>query len=229
MEEIRVFFWLLPVIFLILFETAFFVTGYFEVKGENRGPLVINYLIIGATAGLAAFSMPINIIMAAISFLVSIYFLAEKRKQKLLTEYFIALISGGAVFFLLVLFRARSLKCSYFSVLKSYGIHIMEADNLLYMAVSFLIVLLFIIEMVRDLLKSGKEDKAIEIAASAAAPEQLKPLPASTGALPKDFVLHRAGRDNRNIISSKEDGDSKELEFDIDVPEDDDFDIEVEF
>ena len=50
------------------------------------------------------------------------------------------------------------------------------------------------------------------------------------GALPEDFVLHRSGKDNADIISSKKKSEEKALlEFDIDVPDDDDFDIEVKF
>ena len=54
--------------------------------------------------------------------------------------------------------------------------------------------------------------------------------PLSLGVLPEDFVLHRAGKGNDDIVSSRsKDRENELLEFDIDGPDDDDFDIEVKF
>jgi len=57
--------------------------------------------------------------------------------------------------------------------------------------------------------------------------------PVSTGALPDNFVLHRARGKDSLISSAPRDSyefpksfDDDELEFDIDVPDDDDFDLE---
>ncbi len=65
---------------------------------------------------------------------------------------------------------------------------------------------------------------------------KLRPL--STGALPEDFVLHRAGEGKKDIISTGIKPDTftepdfdiadfkeKDLEFDIEVSPEDDFDI----
>ena len=64
--------------------------------------------------------------------------------------------------------------------------------------------------------------------------------PAAFGVLPEDFVLHRTGKGNPGIVSSKaavEETGADEFDtevagdddFDITVPLDDDFDIEVRF
>lgn len=59
--------------------------------------------------------------------------------------------------------------------------------------------------------------------------------PVTTGALPGDFVLHRAKDKGSKLISTSEDKEESlefpvcfegsMLEFDIDIPDDDDFDM----
>lgn len=74
--------------------------------------------------------------------------------------------------------------------------------------------------------KRSPEDKEIIDTHNDNVKKGLKKRPVTTGALPDDFVLHRASKGDNRIISSSE---SDKLEFDIDVPEDDDFDIDIDF
>ncbi|MCR4590207.1 MAG: hypothetical protein K5668_05250 [Lachnospiraceae bacterium] len=275
----------LSVLCLLLFEITIAMTWKYEKLFHDKGPFVIRYLFSGITAGLAVFLMPVNIFLVAASLLSSLYFLRGKRKLKLILEYLITLLSAGVVFVILIMIRVMNTGLLPLNILYGYRADILKAEGVQYIFTALLIFLLFVLEIIIDLMPGSKaamqrdaerkameekdpgdmeEGMADEVPAAAVIQNGGRALvqrPVSTGALPKDFVLHRAGK-NEDIISSAakkektvkhmfmpegpeteaekakriseyrkyaENISPKDLEFDFDVPFDDDFDIEVNF
>ena len=267
------------VLCLLLFEIMISLTRKYEME-MDPGVCAIRYLFIGITGGLAFFLLPGNTILIALSLLLSLYFLAGRRGLKLLLEYLIAIFSGAAVFFLLITMRVMNTALETKTILQGYISHITDSWGTQYLFTAVLLLILFIIETIEFLLKNGKTDSEIaeesgDMSGQDEVPPvpvpaeeekekegELKQRPVSTGALPSDFVLHRAGDSDQLITgSAKPEGEEKkeepgesaeetpemkekriaeyrayaeninpnDLEFDFDIPEDDDFDIEVQF
>ncbi len=295
----------LAVLCLLLFEISISLTRKYEAELDPGIPAV-RYFFIGILGGLSVFLLPGNIILIFLSLLLSLYFLAGQRGLKLLLEFLIALFSGAAVFFLLITMRVMNTALETGAILRGYLTSVTDMWGMQYLFTAVLLLILFIIETIEYLLKSGNKEyeagavadgegkdgdipdqgdtgekpEAPGVAAAADRDEdrdkdedrggQLKKMSVSTGSLPSDFVLHRAG-DRDELVTGSVQPENKEtaadpgadggkpgeseaeetpemkekriaqyrvyaeninpndLEFDFDIPEDDDFDIEVKF
>ena len=196
----------LSVLCLLLFEIMISLTWKYEKLRADEGPFVMRYLFVGVTAGLAVFLMPLNAVLEGISLLVSLYFLAGKRKFKLLLEYLIAIFSAAAVFFLLITVRVMNTALSPLKILEGYRVHFLDFSGAQYIFTALLSLLLYVLSVIIDMLPGSKaaEKKAVE-----AVKKEGDKRPVSLGGLPKDFVLHRAG-DKKDIISSVETENAEE-------------------
>ena len=190
----------LPVICLLLFEIMLSLTRKIE-EFSDEGPLYFRYIFVGATAGLSLFLMPGNLIIMALSVLLTIYFLAQKRKLKIIPELLINFFSLIIIFTLLILIRVMNTALPPIEIVKGYREHLTDSWGAQYLFVIILLMLLFIIEIIISFLPGKKlEDEA------------KKKRPVSTGDLPGDFVLHRAGKEGSAIVSGKDDKEEKKVE-----------------
>ena len=196
----------LPVLCLLLFLVMLSLTRKFE-EFSAEGPLYFRYVFIGVAAGLAIFMMPGNVIMIGLSLLLSLYFLLSKRKIKLLPEYLIALMASAVIFLLLITMRVMNTALLLSDLMKGYIEHLFDPWGTEYLVTAILLMILFIIEIIVSVMPGKKMEK------------EMKKRPVSTGGLPGDFVLHRAGDKDKTIVASAGNEDKKEEKKEAKKPE----------
>ncbi|MBR2185960.1 MAG: hypothetical protein IJ857_01345 [Lachnospiraceae bacterium] len=196
----------LPVLCLLLFLVMLSLTRKFE-EFSDEGPLYFRYVFIGVAAGLAIFMMPGNVIMIGLSLLLSLYFLLSKRKIKLLPEYLIALMASAVIFLLLITMRVMNTALLLSDLMKGYIEHLFDPWGTEYLVTAILLMILFIIEIIVSVMPGKKMEK------------EMKKRPVSTGGLPGDFVLHRAGDKDKTIVASAGNEDKKEEKKEARKPE----------
>ncbi|MBQ6967961.1 MAG: hypothetical protein IJP84_08675 [Lachnospiraceae bacterium] len=179
----------LPVLCLLLFLVMLSLTRRFE-EFSDEGPLYFRYVFIGVTAGLAIFMMPGNVIMIGLALLLALYFLISKRKLKLLPEYLIAILSCAVIFLLLITMRVMNTALLLSDLMKGYLAHLLDPWGTEYLVTAILLLILCMIEMIVSFMPGKKMEK------------EMKKRPVSTGGLPGDFVLHRAGDNDKALIAS---------------------------
>ena len=186
----------LPVLCLLLFLVMLSLTRRFE-EFSDEGPLYFRYVFIGVTAGLAIFMMPGNVIMIGLALLLALYFLISKRKLKLLPEYLIAIMSCAVIFLLLITMRVMNTALLLSDLMKGYLAHLLDPWGTEYLVTAILLLILCMIEMIVSFMPGKKMEK------------EMKKRPVSTGGLPGDFVLHRAGDNDKALIASAEKEEKK--------------------
>ncbi len=182
----------LPVLCLLLYEVMLFLTRQME-EYSDEGPLFFRYAFIGVTMGLSVFLMPGNLIMTLISLFLVIHFLLVKRRIKLIPEVLLLLLAAAVIFFMLLTVRVMNTALLIKDIFGSYIKHFLDPWGTEYLLVAIMLMIFLIIEVIISLMPGKKLEK------------EIKRRPVSTGGLPEDFVLHRAGDEKDGIVSAAAD------------------------